>query len=131
LTIRFSTDAGATYDAGASAYAFVAEGADSAGGNTTDSSNATTAIRITPNNAAALISSTGQGVFGEIIIYNAPSATLKTRLSGQIDFDDSGSDFFVGTVGGRQAAASDTDGLRFIMSSGNIASGTVEMWGMV
>lgn len=131
LTVRFSTDAGATYEAGASAYVFVVTGSDSATGNTTDGSNATTAIRITPNNAAALISNTGQGVFGSFELFNAPSATLRTRVTGQLEFDDSGGDIFVGMAAGKQATAADTDALRFLMSSGNITSGTIEMWGLI
>jgi hypothetical protein len=129
LTTRFSTDAGATYDAGASAYSYVGLGRDSSGESTNNASAVATSIFLTLATAGAGNAAAEFGVSGEVNLFHASSGALRTRLTGLIDYDDTSGNQVMVTIAGRRQATQDTDAIRFLMSSGTIASGTIELWG--
>lgn len=117
LWVRTSTNGGSTFDSGATDY----------NGN---SAQATIAARID--------TSSGDGVMGEVKLFSAPT-TKRTYIqfcTFHFDvFDAKGGGTGVGfdfndTIAYRGALA-DVDAVRFLMSSGNIASGTIKMYGLV
>ena len=119
LWIRFSTDGGSSFDAGASDY--TARGPEVA-----PTTAAQISILITLGNGAA------EGMDTEVRILNAGTAAQKTRLfslSSGYRADDGSP---IGTnVYAYRNTAQDTDAVRFLFSSGNIASGKYAVYGYV
>lgn len=128
LILRFSTNAGSSYDAGASDYGWSTMG-QSNGTITGGGNNASSAIFITTpgiiGNAAG-----EKGVTGHIKLYHAGTATTYTRAEGTVTFDNTTSIHTVITFAGRRTADQDTDAVRFLFTSGNIASGVIRMYGV-
>lgn len=124
LLMRTSTDGGSTFDSGASDYRWCRFGyndsAASGAGGSTGASSIT--LYISLGNAANETSS------GEVTIAN-PSAAQCGTLWWQISSRNQ-SGALDGAVGNAQrATAADVDAVRFLMSSGNIASGTFYLYG--
>lgn len=128
LLVRFSTNGGSSYDAGASDYAWASHGNGGASPTGT-SNNATTSILLTftnnVGNAAAEF-----GVTGLLDLFHAADATKNTRAHFAGSYENTAGDIVIWSSAGRRKAAQDTDALRFLYSSGNIASGTIRMFGI-
>lgn len=123
LRCLMSTDGGSTYDSAASDYAFAVTGINS---NTANSS-AAAYIQLT---AIGIGSATGEeGATGYFKLYHAGSASLKSRLLGQISYDSTSNAPASVHFNGRRNATEDTDAMRFYMSSGNIESGVIRLYG--
>lgn len=131
LNMRFSTDAGATYDAAASAYSYVGIGRDSAGANTNSDSAVATSIFLTVATVGVGNAAAEFGVNGDVTVFHAASGALRTRITGLIDYDDASGNQMMATIAGRRQATQDTDAIRFLFNSGNMASGTIELWGLI
>lgn len=131
LWTRFSSDGGSTYDSGASDYNLAAWGrADSvnlsldgnaaqiplvdAGGGTQDVGNAANEF----------------GVTGFLRLWDADAASRRTRLQGEVTWFNTVGQLNMLHVSGVRQANQDTDAIRFLFSSGNIASGTIRMFGI-
>ena len=129
--MRVSTDGGATYDSGAGAYMYGANGWYSSNTAITNGSNSATSILLTQN-TVALSSTSSAGFSAQVVILGQTSTTIKPRILYTTDwvFDADGSVATMSGVGWR-TAAQDTDAVRFLMSSGNIASGTYAVYGYV
>ena len=128
LLMRFSTDAGATYDAGASDYMFAVT--SKAAGSTDDSydSPAATALGL----AEGIGNAAGEkGVCGRVILFGAPDATRATIRSVLNCFEAVAGHIEVMDGVGSRLADQDTTAVRFLFSSGNITSGTIRMYGVI
>lgn len=126
--IRFSTNGGASYDAGASDYNWSGSGyATSAG--TVGGSAGDTAIQA--NGGSLPGSAAGErGFTGEITLYGAPD-TNRARVVGLVSYDNQAGNAVVFQFAGFRQAGQDTTGVRFLFSSGNITSGTIRMFGII
>jgi hypothetical protein len=125
LRLRTSTNAGSSYESGASDYSYAIHGGTTP--ITSSSDGANSEIILTPaevGNAAA-----EKGISGTVKVYNAGSTTY-TRVTSILSYD--ATDSRVGTVTGSgcRLAAQDTDAIRFLFSSGNITSGVIRMYGL-
>ena len=119
LIFRTSTDGGSTYSAGGSSYEHILNGSRTAG----DSS-----IPI----SEVMGSAAGEdGYSGTITVYGPHITTDRTRISaiGVAQENTSGS-LEQAIVFGQRLAAEDVDAVRFLMSAGNIESGTITMYGI-
>lgn len=126
LLAQFSTNGGSSWDGGASDYAFALVGRNSGGSAIGSNSVGSTSIGLTDgvgNDVAEF------GVSGKATLYNAGNAFGRTRIVGLLSYD-SPTNTCVVTATGRRLATQDTDGVRFLFSSGTIASGTVRMYGV-
>jgi hypothetical protein len=119
---RTSTDGGSTYDSGASNYEY---------GNSTTTgapvgSTGATAIQL---NNRALGNASNKSTCGHLLIYK-PSATQFCRVNWQLTCSrsDAAIDHVYG--GGARIAAAAVNAIRFLMSSGNIASGQFDLYGL-
>ena len=124
LYVRTSTDGGSTFDSGASDYQFL----QVVGTGTTwihGYSIAEAYIRV----SYQLGSATNEGTSGNLILYN-PSDTDFTRFNGHSVESNSLGWPMGGNTWGIRKSAADVDAVRFLMSTGNIASGTISMYGM-
>lgn len=126
--MRTSTNAGSTYQSGASDYAHGQTGT-SAVAVATGASTGDVAIRLNTvvqiGNAA-----TEYGVSGSLTLMGAPSA-VNCTVMGHITYWNTASALVQLALAGARLAAQDTDAVRFLFSSGNLASGTIRMYGIV
>lgn len=128
--MRMSTDGGASYDATAlysySSYVWVSGGAGAGG-----------AAQSAPTNQIDLVtgnqldSSTLWGLYGQARLFALDSTTAYKRVTAQIAWRRNSDNAHEGGV---QAAAyhstTAVNAIRFLMSSGNIASGTIRIYGI-
>lgn len=126
LLLRTSTNAGSSYDSGASDYRYdyqqVVSGTASAAGATTTS--------VIVNGATTLGSSTSEVLHGVIRIFK-PSAASDLIIYSELTFINSAGNLVMVRTVGRRATAADVDAIQFSMSSGNIASGTFALYGRI
>lgn len=129
LIMRFSTNAGVSYDAGASDYTHQGLGQGGGGVAAVEGASATSGINLSIFNN--LGNAAGEfGVTGRLTLYHAGDAASSTRVHGEISYENSSTVMVVWKVAGRRLTAQDTDAVRFLMSSGNIASGVIRMYGV-
>lgn len=128
LAARFSTNAGVSYDAGATDYVWQLLRA--AGGAATGGGAAGTFLALTFSNNVGNAAAE-DGVSGSVRLYNAGTAGAYTRMVVDTSYDDTGTGVVSVTGSGRRALTQDTDAIRFLFTAGNIASGTVSMYGII
>ena len=127
FAVRTSTDGGSSYDSGASDYFYAATRLDAA------TANGGTETIFTDNAGAEIflfnnLSNAGDGASFTLNLMGPHLA--KTTFLSWDGISEEGSSFeFTRGAGGRIASA-DVDAIRFLMSSGNIASGTITMYGL-
>jgi hypothetical protein len=127
--MRFSTDGGSSYDSGnnyqTAAYRFVFNSAG-AGGGTAQSS-----LGIDGGGGVdALDNSTSYGLVGSYKVYSPLSASLYKRVIGQVSMQTNGNSLMSAVYVGSYESATAVNAFRVLMSSGNIASGTVRCYGV-
>lgn len=122
--LRTSTDNGSSYDSGASDYAWAR----------TYTNGATTTLANDANDASIplagdVLLQNVDAVNGKVVIYN-PSATTETAVRNDWSRMDSVlSSVEIGMTAGKRKSAADVDAIQFLMSSGNIATGTFKLYG--
>jgi hypothetical protein len=126
LYLRFSTDGGSTYDAGASDYDWARNMTTAAGSNITNGDTADSEITLSSD----LSNVTAESLSGQVIIYNPANSAQHTKAVGDFISPNSSGQSMRVTVSGRRLATQDTDGIRFLISSGNITSGTFALYGI-
>lgn len=126
--MRTSTDGGAVYDSTAGHYYWGVNGTGT-GSSRNDLSDSATQILLTASGLLVGNAVAEYGVSGKIAVLNAPLA-VPTEVHGFISYWRDNGDFCRFSVGGCRVAAADVDAVRFAFSSGNIASGTIRMFGV-
>lgn len=124
--LRTSTDNGATYDSGASNYLsmYIVEGSGSSSG----SSAADTKI-VLHSSGTGIGNATGEGASGIVYVFN-PSAVARCRVRGELAYNNTSGTLVQGTIAGVRDTAADVDAIQFLMSTGNIASGSIHLFGV-
>lgn len=127
LELLTSTDNGTSYDTGASDYKWASgivldTASVVAVGDTADD-----AIRVSTTIGNASI----EGVSGSVKIHDPQSTTKHCLVSVDINRLDNTGDFRREFGGGVRSATADVDAIRFIMDSGNIATGTFTLYGVL
>lgn len=128
LYIRTSTNNGSSYDASAGNYAYsVAAIYPGAAAWSIASSTSATQIALT---GAVSNSSSNGGMNGMVWIYH-PSTATRCNISGDITYYGSATSTDVRALSeGARLTGADVDAIRFLMSSGNITSGTFTLYGL-
>ena len=127
---RTSTDGGSTFDSGGTDYEWVLH--YSVGNAVGGESGTETSIRIAGFSGGNGVSNVAAdlGVTGELLVIRPHEAT-KSVVQGNLTYQrDLSSAWEVNRVAGFRDATTDVDGLRFLFSSGNIASGTFNFYGL-
>lgn len=127
LQLRTSSDGGSTYDSSAGNYRHehmrASSAAVAAGGSTSD-----TEIEMVPA-GSAIGNATDEGISGLVWVLN-PKAAAHCRIVWDATYaDNAGLTRKINGSGARLSAA-DVDAVRFLMSSGNLASGEIRMYGL-
>ena len=127
--IRVSSNGGTSYDSGTnynwSITGFVTGGASGV------AINASTYVRFTLGTHGGFgVNSTASaaGLSGYAWIHS-PHTNLKTTIVGSVSYKDANGRLVISTFGGEHNLAAIVDGSRFVFSSGNIASGSIYMYG--
>lgn len=116
LQMRFSTDGGSSFNAGASDYEFIANWrtATGSGNDVGANASAATLVNLCGNESSS-------GAKGTIAIHNYPDATQRTTYQGHLITHSSASQAIImSEVGGQRKATQDTDAVRFFFNTGNI-----------
>jgi len=115
LYLRTSSDGGSTYDSGASDYVYRDTGAE------------VTSSRL---QLATLGSAAGEdGYSGTLWIYG-PHLAKKTQVTAQGFYETNAGTFINSSFGGQRQAQEAVNAVQFSMSTGNIESGTITMYGL-
>ena len=129
LYLRTSTDGGATFDAGASDYQYIAKGERAGGAQDLETSVSTTAILLNVSetnfdNAAA------SGFNFTVNIFTPSDATRKTVVGYRGYGVNTSLNYAQIFGGGMRNTNGDVDAIRFLAASGNITSGTFKLYGV-
>jgi hypothetical protein len=115
--VRTSTDGGSTFDSGASDYKI--------NGSSTNFNKINTSSNLSTNS--------NQATSGLVYLFN-PSGTTYTKVLFTMligSENGTGTSLYSSIIGGgARLSAADVDAIQFFMASGNIASGTIYMYGM-
>jgi hypothetical protein len=136
FSVRVSTDGGATYQATSYVSACSIEfGGSSSQANT----NTTTEIALSniaaAGNASNIGSGAGYGLSGELLVFNPAGTTTRKRMMGVMTYQQ-GSTVNPGDDGrvrvfGFWDANTAINAIQFKMNSGNITSGTIQIYGIM
>ncbi len=126
IICRFSTDGGSSYDATGCSY--VEQFSVDTPTSGTGGSGSTTGITM----SGAVGNATEEGVYVEATLLNPASTARNSRIFGHAVKRDSNATPLTAQslFAGAREAAQDTDAIRFLFSSGNIAAGNYAVYGI-
>lgn len=128
LFLRVSNDGGANYQSDAGDYSWALSRMKAGSSIAGDSSTSATEISINGN--ASIGSDAGEGISGEIKMFNPASANINQLFSGNTAFIESDGVLNSTKNSGRYATSESIDAIRFLFSSGDIESGTISLYGV-
>ena len=130
LLMRTSTDGGSTYDSGSGNYEWAQHGMINSGSHSLDGITSQTGIHLTASDSTSKDVDTTGGVSGRVEVLG-PHLAQWTMVNAGLSYIASNGNrpAIINTAGHRESAA-DVDAVRFLFSSGNIASGTITMYGL-
>lgn len=134
LLVRVGAGATPTYDTGSN-YCWTGIGLVTTGPTVTIANGAygATSANITYSNGDSKVTASGKGVFGQVMIFG-PTGAASNNFYGTYQTSfllASGTPDFQNTNGGFNNIAQDTyTSIRFYFSTGNIASGTLRLYGI-
>jgi hypothetical protein len=125
LWLRTSTNGGSSFDSAAGSYQYVSQGlvAPTTVSNIGSSGDTKCVLSSGVGNAA------GAGVSGRLTLYQ-PSAATQVRFTALASAVTAANLLRLDTSSGHRHTAADVDALRFLFSSGNIASGAFHLYGV-
>tara|TARA_R110000803_G_scaffold86042_1_gene152442 strand:- start:1162 stop:1887 length:726 start_codon:yes stop_codon:yes gene_type:complete len=125
IAIRTSTDGGSNYDSGASDYEHTAIRSSASVASIQDTDD--TMIKISSIGIGT--GAGAEGFCGFVYIYG-PHITKHTFVSFQGIFADNGGVVHCTSGGGRRESSADVDAVQLLANTGNLASGTVNLFGI-
>lgn len=125
LYMRTSSNGGSSFDAGATDYAYVMVGVDDAAGTLQTNSGGTTQILINQKQVGASHS----GLNANIYLYK-PSTSQRCQVTFNSSALDNGGLLGAVSGAGSRQATGVVNAVRFLFSSGNIASGEFKLYGL-
>ena len=130
LYLRTSTDGGSTYDSGASDYGWSNKSLACVGTPTPldQGDDADTKLKL---NGSAIKNTGGIGISGMVYIINQDVANHTYIIWQTISLNDSGTKHENNSGGGVRLASEDVNAVRFLMSSGNLSSGSISVYPML
>jgi hypothetical protein len=125
LLMRVSTDGGASYDSGANYVNATWQANQGATDGTLNGGTTDTEILI-----ANSVEATSNNVGGTVKLFNPASATHYKVVTGSNTTMKSDGNFYSTLVSGRYTSVTAVNAVRFLFASGNIASGTIRIYGL-
>lgn len=121
-----STNGGLSYDTGAGNYKHVRLAAPSTGALFLGQSEADTKIILIGNTG----NNTGENTSMELTLFKPSNSSVYFEVIGSGSIVDAAGTHYTYTTGGARLAVADVDAVRFIMNTGNIASGEFRLYGI-
>lgn len=130
LWMRMSTDGGSTYDSGSN-YFFSGFGFNNTGSSVLGVGSAAKTTAIKFQNAANIDNSADYGVVGSGRLFSPGSSSLRKYFQYRVTYLDNTAAVLQNLDGtGIYDSATAVNAFQFLMSSGNIASGTIRVYGV-
>ena len=133
VRMRFGTGAGPTYDTTSGNYSWddfrIGPGGAAAGG----SASSQDSCNITGGGGSEPINNTDAegGWNARMLLYDPSGSAGSKHYSGQTGFQSGNTaTYVIGMIGGRYIPTTAITAVRFFMSSGNITSGTIDLYGL-
>lgn len=127
IYMRTSTDGGATFDNGASAYQYNFIKLAAGGSNTGISDTTASFIQIADDVNGGSTAS----VSGLVKLFDPSNTTRNKVVEFQTSSIDSGADSQVNTGSGQRVSTGDIDAVRFLPSAGNFDEGQITLYGVL
>jgi len=128
LLMRVSTDGGATFEAGASAYQYERVNIAS-GGSLTGDGSSDDKIELTPGTVG---NDTGEGLSGQIKIYDPANGDLFQHISAKVSYHAAGDNLQQTRIGAEYLTAEPIDAVQLDFGSNqDIASGEFALYGVL
>jgi hypothetical protein len=125
LWLRTSTN-NSTFDSGASDYQYIGTGLSTAAGAQNPVSTGAAQVAT----SLEQVGNAGAGISGTMYLYNLDNTARNKIFTYDVGYQASGGDYVRVSGMGVRASTGDIDAIRFLMSSGNIASGTFKLFGI-
>jgi len=129
IILQYSTNGGSTYDTTSGHYEWLNFRWYSSG-NTQSGNGADSKIMISDGNNQVTNSASDGGLSGRMEIYNPLSGAAATRHAGQNTYKVNGGGGLGVTCAGDYTQTTAVNAFRILASSGNLASGTVRVYGL-
>lgn len=129
LDVHVTNDGGSNWQTGASAYAYAGKGTADGGGDDVNASTGASEFRFTGGDRG-IGSAAGEFFSGHLMITGHDDSSLFTLFWGGYTFITDTPVYYSGRIGGAYETAEVIDGIRFIMSSGNISSAEIRQYGI-
>lgn len=130
LRMRVSDDGGSTFEAGASFYQFAFLGR-TPGASVEPDSSGEAYIRLTSTSAGYGIgTAAGEPGLNGKIEFSSPDVARQHMFRIKIEYVRAGGPILFLTGAGRESGGNAINGIRFLMNTGNIASGTISLYGI-
>ncbi len=126
LRVRTSSDAGASFDAGGTNYGY--KGLDHRTGSSADDHDAATAEFIEITKGVGNVNSRETGVCASLYLFD-PAAATDTMMKVHGAYTNTANALTETTTVGKRRSNGAVDGLRFYFSAGNLATGSISMYG--
>lgn len=131
LLFRTSSNGGSTYDSTLGNYTrnMYYDSVDTAAANA--GSDSSGYIGLTPPFSGRLIgSATNETLHGTVTLYD-PSASTYTHVTFSTVYLNQAASYSIVSGGGARASAAAVNAVQFVLGNGNIASGTIHMYGLL
>jgi len=130
LTLRTSTDGGSTYDSGSGNYEWAQHGMINSGSHALDGITSQTSIHLTASDNGSKEVDTAGGVSGRVEVLG-PHLSQWTMINAGLSYIcQNGNRSSIINAAGHRESAADVDAVQFLFDTGNIASGTITMYGL-
>lgn len=127
MIMRLDADGGVSFDAGASDYKWTTVQSVDTGTITGAGSSGDTEIQLM---IASIGNGTGEGLDGRLFIYDPFNSGKHTRTESRLIQENQNNNQISNTNSGKRSTDQADDSIQFLMDSGNIASGTFELYGL-
>lgn len=132
LWLRVSEDAGSNWKSSASDYAYVGFGKDSSANQAIVSSGAAQFALNVAGTGAGIGNAAGKTLSGTVIVHNPSGSSKNKRIQSHVAYAASANNTAYMTGGASYIGTTNAlNGVRFLASSGNLASGTITMFGIL
>jgi hypothetical protein len=128
LKVRTSTNNGSSYDAAGYPYALRNTKMDATPGGADTGNSGADGIFLVPS-AVGIGNAAAEGISGIVILTNPLGTTIKKGINFEVTYLDGAGVHYMAKGAGYSPSTSDVDAVQFIMDSGNITSGKIEMYG--
>lgn len=125
LQARIGTGGTPTWQSGGSAYSILST-SRVVGSAVVEINGSSSAVSI----SGAVGNAATESLSGVVLVFNPANASESTKIQAETNYEDGSGNFSNSRSSGNYKAATAVTGIRFLMSSGNLNSGKITMYGL-